>query len=117
MRADTVVTRCTDVAWASGGLLGAGKVSDVERLAIEKVGAETERDHPAGVANAVTRKRTSGDYAQNASLRVVTLSLFRGVAAMQVRMRMEFAAAVAVAVRVNQIGAAQQVRIVQDVRR
>jgi hypothetical protein len=36
---------------------------------------------------------------------------------MQVRMRMEFAAAVAVAVRVNQIGAAQQVRIVQDVRR
>ena len=53
---DRLVALCTDVASASGGFLGLGKISDLERLAIEKAAAELERSHPVGVANVVARK-------------------------------------------------------------
>jgi hypothetical protein len=53
---DRLVALCTDVASASGGFLGLGKISGLERLAIEKVAAELERSHPVGVANVVARK-------------------------------------------------------------
>jgi preprotein translocase subunit Sec63 len=54
---DRLVALCTDVASASGGFLGLGKVSDAERLAIEKVAAELEQRHPVGVAKVVAGKR------------------------------------------------------------
>ena len=56
MSSDRLVALCTDVASASGGFLGLGKISDLERLAIEKVAAELERSHPVGVADVVARK-------------------------------------------------------------
>jgi hypothetical protein len=62
---DMLVALCTNVASASGGFLGLGKVSDVERLAIEKVAAELERGHPVGVANVVARKGTPDDSGEN----------------------------------------------------
>ncbi len=52
---DMLVALCTDVASASGGFLGFGRVSDAQRRAIEEVAAELERGHPAGVANVVAR--------------------------------------------------------------
>jgi hypothetical protein len=58
---DTLVALCTDVASASGGFLGLGKVSDIERLAIEKVGAELERGHPVGVAKERGKPDDSGE--------------------------------------------------------
>lgn len=53
---DRLVALCTDVAEASGGFLGLGKVSEAERLAIEAVAAELERGHAAGVANVIASK-------------------------------------------------------------
>ena len=42
-----LVSYCTQIAQASGGILGLGrKVSDAERELIERIGAELERDHP-----------------------------------------------------------------------
>ena len=52
---DMLVALCTDVASASGGFLGFGKVSEAQRLAIEEVATELERGHPGGAANVVAR--------------------------------------------------------------
>jgi hypothetical protein len=60
-----LVALCTDVASASGGFLGLGKVSDVERLAIERVAAELERGHPSGVSNVVPRTGKPDDSGEN----------------------------------------------------
>ena len=62
---DMLVALCTDVASASGGFLGLGKVSDAERLAIERVAAELERGHAAGVANVIASKGTPDDSGEN----------------------------------------------------
>lgn len=53
------------------------------------------------VGRRIALRRGVGD------LRDTTVALFDGVAAVEVRMRVEFAAAVAVAVGVDEIGAAE----------